>query len=89
MNWKAGDMAICIYPNSWKGIEVEIISISDPNISDGFDCSVYVPEKPSKHPSGAWSQKFAWLRPFPGANELCEWSDVIWQPKELVEYESR
>ena len=84
-NWQPGDMAICIYPHSWKGREVEIISVSDPRITEGFDCSVYTPEKPSKHPEGTWSQKFAWLKQLPGQNELCEWEDMkdIWTPKEL------
>jgi len=85
MNWQVGDIALIVSPITGEiDGEGEIISIDDPMIEDGCDCSWNEFGNPSHLHMGLWSVKFAWLRPMPPANEATEWKNCIFQPKELV-----
>ena len=85
MNWKPGDIAVvcaCTTAPEFNGKTVTVTSNEYISMDNDFI------EKPCvdiDSGSAFWLHAFTYLlrKPYDG-NELCKWSDVIWQPKELV-----
>ena len=85
MNWKPGDIGYLVrvgyvHPDCEKfvGSEFEVIRRAD---REHCDWQLDVQGMPPAHRFFARERHMRRLRP---PNELCKWSDVIWQPKELV-----
>ena len=89
MNWKAGDTAIICnckkYPE-WNG---EMITVQSTPFIDPKDG---VMNRLSQHSDwwdvrsdskDVYSREVCFRKPYDG-NELCEWKDCVFQPRELV-----
>ena len=94
MNWKVGDIAICITPGSkMEGLEVEIVSaLQGPDKAyeaDGSKGSVgshheVDPGMPTVMHGNVWCAQPNELIPLPPANEVTTWEECIFKPRELV-----
>ena len=85
MNWKKDDTAIVwaealLDSGHINGQQVQLISFegSIPTESAYTDWWLVAADDGNR-----WAREICFRKPYDG-NELCEWSDVIWQPKELV-----
>jgi hypothetical protein len=93
MNWKAGDVAIiatntiCLpVDNSLKGATCELVTYLGSQHDFGICVINNCWEALDSCGKSVWVDEKCLRKPYDG-NELCEWSDCVFQPKvlELVE----
>ena len=81
MDWKVGDIALCITPGSpMEGMEVVIMSPAFPKIEK--DDLVHVVDPGiSPHPFPGWGAERRHLVPLPDPNLLGSWEECVFKPK--------
>ena len=84
MNWKVGDVAICVTPGSpMENKEVIILSPALPRL-DKIDLVHEVDPGFSAGPNAGWGAERRHLWPLPDPNELSTWDECVFTPEETV-----